>query len=250
MSKFRITRSKFSRFVSSKGLYAAIAACVVGTGLAAWTAIDRTISGIQDSNSKIISSSVPSFKEFPILEEVERNQPDIPKVVSVPPSSSSKPASSSAPSSKPEENSPSAQESPTSSGSFYSLPVNGDIINQFSNGELVKNTTLNDWRTHDGIDIAAAKGDSVYAVTDGTVTEIRKDSLWGTIIVIDHADGKQSIYSGLAEIVPVKIGEVVLAKQVIGSVDGIPCEMSDDFHLHFGMKENGSWIDPLSVVAK
>ena len=40
----------------------------------------------------------------------------------------------------------------------------------FSNGKLVKNATLADWRTHDGVDIRAEVGDKVCAMADGTVT--------------------------------------------------------------------------------
>ncbi|MDR2933361.1 MAG: M23 family metallopeptidase [Oscillospiraceae bacterium] len=248
MSKFKFKRGKFSKFMSSKGFYAAIAVCLVGAGLATWMAVDRTITGIEDSNSQIIKNDT-SFSEFPTLEEVEKKLPDIPKV-SASSSSSVKPSSSSEEQSKQEEPLIPAQAPQTSSSLVYALPVKGDILNQYSNGELVKNTTLNDWRTHDGVDLAAAKGDSVYAVADGTVTEVRKDSLWGTVIAIDHIDGKQSIYCGLSEIVPVKVGEAILAKQVIGTIEGIPCEMSENPHLHFAMKDKGAWIDPLSIVAK
>jgi murein DD-endopeptidase MepM/ murein hydrolase activator NlpD len=132
----------------------------------------------------------------------------------------------------------------------YNLPVKGDIVNQYSNGELVKNMTLGDWRTHDGVDIAAEAGADVYATADGTVTEIRSDALWGTVLTLTHADGRVSIYSGLSDVVPVKEGDVVLAKSVIGRLDGVPCEMSDESHLHFAMKQSGAWIDPLTVMAK
>ena len=54
----------------------------------------------------------------------------------------------------------------------YSLPVMSEVFNPYSGGELVKNVTLNDWRTHDGIDIKAAKGTDVMACADGTVAKI------------------------------------------------------------------------------
>lgn len=253
MSKFKITRGKFSKFMLSKGFYAAIAVCLTGAGIATWMAVDRTISNIEDTNSQLIQNATSSFTEFPLLEEVDQKQPDIPKLPVSSSSSVSLPSSlppSSEPTAEQEEPLQPVQAQPVSSVLLYSLPVKGDIINQYSNGELVKNTTLNDWRTHDGVDIAAAKGDNVYAAADGVVSEVRKDSLWGTIVAIDHADSKQSIYYGLSDIVPVNVGDAVLAKQVIGTIDGIPCEMSLPSHLHFSMKEAGGWIDPLKIAAK
>ena len=56
------------------------------------------------------------------------------------------------------------------------FPVSGDILTEYSWGELVK-TSGGVWRTHDGIDIAAESGDSVKAMTSGTVSDIYSDPL-------------------------------------------------------------------------
>ena len=131
----------------------------------------------------------------------------------------------------------------------YTWPVNGDVVNPYSNGELVKNVTLNDWRTHDGVDIFAEKGSEILASAAGSVKEIRYDPLWGTVLVLRHIDGNESYYFGLSEAIPVSTGEDVLARQSIGRLEGIPCELSDGTHLHFAMKQDGSWIDPLSLMS-
>lgn len=246
--QFKFSKGKFARFMSSKGFYAAIAVCLVGAGVATWLAVDRTITGIEDSNSKLIQNDT-SLSSLPMVEEVEKKEPNIPKV-SAPSSSSSIQPSSSEPSSAPEEPSVQAEAPPPSPSLVYALPVKGDILNQYSNGELVKNMTLGDWRTHDGVDLAAEKGADVYACADGTVQEIRRDALWGTVLTLTHADGLVSVYSGLSEVVPVQVGETVLAKSVIGKLEGVPCELSDASHLHFAMKDDGAWIDPLSVMGK
>ena len=39
----------------------------------------------------------------------------------------------------------------------YAMPLDGEVVNPFSGGELVKNNTLKEWRTHDGADLAAAE---------------------------------------------------------------------------------------------
>jgi len=249
----KFTKSKFSKFMASKGFYAAIAVCLAGAGAATWLAVDRTISGIENANNQILQDNA-GYTDFPLSEEVEVKQPDIPRV-SAPSSSASIPPSSSAPSSRPPEPSAAPSEParpveapPPPQTLVYSLPIAGDVINRFSDGELVKNITLGDWRTHDGIDIAADKGDDVYAAAAGVVTEIRNDPLWGTVISISHIDGKLSIYSGLSATVPVTVGENVMARQVIGRVEGVPCEDPHDPHIHFAIRHDGKWLDPLAVV--
>lgn len=48
-------------------------------------------------------------------------------------------------------------------------PLNGEVLNDFSAGELVKSKTLNVWKTHDGVDIAGAMDEKVKSMTGGTV---------------------------------------------------------------------------------
>ena len=36
------------------------------------------------------------------------------------------------------------------------LPIQGEVLTAFSVDQLLYNETLDDWRTHDGVDIAAA----------------------------------------------------------------------------------------------
>ncbi len=66
--------------------------------------------------------------------------------------------------------------------------------------------------------------------------------------IIDHPDGCQSVYSGLNSAVPISAGDRVIGKQAIGKVDSVPCEISDESHMHFAMKREGKWIDPAEVI--
>ena len=68
-------------------------------------------------------------------------------------------------------------------------------------------------------------------------------------MIIDHGDGVNGHYYGLAETLNVKAGQEVKMGEIIGQVGDtaeIECKLSS--HLHFGITENGSWIDPIAFV--
>ena len=258
MSSLKFSRGKFARFISSRGFYVALAVCLAGAGVATYMAIDRTINVIEHTNQ--LRQEENLFAGFPALEEVDQRIPGIPLEDRRQPQpaspSESEPSSSISssyaeePAEQQEQSQPQAQ--PTASPRLsYTLPVRGDIIKPFSDGELVKNATMGDWRTHDGIDIQAERGTEILAAAEGVVSQVRVDPLWGTVVVIDHADGHQTHYSGLARNLPVSEGESVLARQSIGNLEGVPSEMQGDrVHLHFAVKRDGGWINPMELIQR
>lgn len=128
------------------------------------------------------------------------------------------------------------------------FPVQGEIIGEFSWGELVK-ATDNMWKTHDGVDIAAEEGTPVKAMTSGTVTDIYKDPIWGNCVVIDHGETTFGYYFGLSEHITVTKGMNVNSGDVIGAV-GNSADIESDLgpHLHFALKRESVWIDPISYI--
>ena len=129
-------------------------------------------------------------------------------------------------------------------------PLNGEVINAFSDGELVKSKTLNVWKTHDGVDIAGALDEKVKSMTSGTVTKVYEDQMWGACVIIDHGNGLEGYYCNLSKDIPVSEGQKVSAGTVIGAVGNTAeCEISEDSHLHFGVKKNGEWIDPIELIS-
>lgn len=129
-------------------------------------------------------------------------------------------------------------------------PLNGEVINNFSGGELVKSKTLNVWKTHDGVDIAGALDEKVKSMTSGTVTKVYEDQMLGACVIIDHGNGLEGYYCNLSKDIPIAEGQKVSAGTIIGMVgDTAESEISEPSHLHFAVKKNGDWIDPIALIS-
>ncbi len=128
-------------------------------------------------------------------------------------------------------------------------PLVGDAVAAFSMEELQYSETMGDWRTHDGVDLAAEAGTPVCAASAGTVTDVRDDDLMGATVVISHDGGYDTIYSNLQSVPAVAVGESVTAGQIIGSVGHTALsELRLPPHLHFGVTKDGEFIDPAEFL--
>ncbi len=124
------------------------------------------------------------------------------------------------------------------------------VLQEFSDGELVKSETTGTWQTHNGVDLACAADAEVYAIDVGTVTEVTKDALWGYTITIDHDNGVESRYCGLDGSVDVREGDKVQSGQKIGKVgDTADVESALETHLHLEVKLSGAYVDPMVYFA-
>ncbi len=129
-------------------------------------------------------------------------------------------------------------------------PLDGKVLNAFSGGELVKSSTLNVWKTHDGVDIAGELNEKVKSMTSGTVTRIYEDQMLGACVIIDHGNNLEGYYCNLNKDIPVIEGQKVSAGTIIGSVGNTAeSEIKEASHLHFALKKNGEWIDPIALIS-
>ncbi len=104
--------------------------------------------------------------------------------------------------------------------------------------------TLHKRKKHNGVDYGAPRGTSVWAAADGTVTGAGWMGPCGKGVTIRHANGYASVYCHLSRI-HVQRGQRVKQKRVIGQVGSTG--RSTGPHLHYGLKENGRWINPLKA---
>lgn len=240
------------KFVEGKGFYAAVLVCVAAIGISGFYLLnsvtappeEEPVSGtaavtVTPSPSVTPPSVTPSASPRPSHSTTPKPssspEPTVtPPVITVPPPSTA-PSASPVPSAVPSR--PAAL--------VYTWPVKGLILADFSLETLAYDETMGDWRTHSGIDIAAAPGTTVLAAADGTVSKLYADDLMGTTVVIDHGNGMLSTYSNLQTVPTVAEGDVVHTGTVIGAVGSTAiAESGRPSHLHFELWEDGIAVDP------
>lgn len=132
---------------------------------------------------------------------------------------------------------------------IYKLPMNGDIIKEYSMDNLLYSVTMGDWRQHTGIDILCEYGDEISAMSDGTVSDIYNDPEYGSTVLISHDGDIMTKYSSLSICDGIFEGKEIKRGDVIGVVDANPtCEMEDDIHLHLEVSKDNVTINPLTLV--
>lgn len=130
-------------------------------------------------------------------------------------------------------------------------PLDGEVVTAFSMDQLVYNPTLQDWRTHDGVDISAEAGTTVLAACAGTVLSVSDDALMGTTVVVNHDGGYQTVYSNLQAAPNVEAGESVSAGQILGAVGATAAaEAAQGPHLHFSVSKDGESVDPREFLSR
>jgi murein DD-endopeptidase MepM/ murein hydrolase activator NlpD len=99
---------------------------------------------------------------------------------------------------------------------------------------------------HNGVDYAGATGTPIYASAAGTVISAGDSGPCGNMVSIDHGGGLTTAYCHMSRIAPgIHPGVKVEQRQNIGAV-GMTGRVTGP-HLHFVVKRNGNFIDPLSI---
>lgn len=127
----------------------------------------------------------------------------------------------------------------------FDRPVEGEVVRDFAVDNLIYSDTLQEWTTHTGIDIKAEKTTVVKSAEAGTVKTIKNDPRYGLTIIIEHANGFQTVYSNLLTSEFVVEGEKVEKGQSLGTVGNTAAfEIVDEPHLHFEIIKDNVQVDP------
>ncbi|EGB20014.1 MAG: murein hydrolase activator EnvC family protein [[Clostridium] symbiosum] len=99
---------------------------------------------------------------------------------------------------------------------------------------------------HQGIDIGAPTGSNIVAAADGTVTISTYSYSAGNYIMLNHGGGVSTVYMHCSQLL-VSAGDTVKQGQVIAKVGSTG--YSTGPHLHFGVRLNGSYVNPAKYVS-
>ncbi len=127
-----------------------------------------------------------------------------------------------------------AEPAPQPAQAGVSWPTSGRITQYFS-------------ASHPAIDIANNQGASIVAAQAGRVTVAgwNSDAL-GYYLEIDHGNGFVTGYAHLASTPAVDAGQSVGQGQYVGEVGATG--QADGPHLHFSLRENGGYVNPLTYL--
>lgn len=135
---------------------------------------------------------------------------------------------------------------------YFVSPIAGMTSKDFEIDIPVYSLTMNDYRAHTGVDIAASLGSEVVAASSGIVCRVWSDPMMGQSVTIDHGDEIYTTYMNLSPEIAegITVGAKVTMGQTIGSVgDTSLTEIAEEPHLHFEIKVNGQYADPLDYIA-
>ncbi|MBQ7935579.1 MAG: M23 family metallopeptidase [Clostridia bacterium] len=217
-------KDKIIYFFKTKGYYMVLALCVLTVGTVSFLSYRHA----QQKNAETPITQDPTQD----VEKVEDNVPDDRQ--ETPDTQEQTPATD--------------DPAPQVGAAEYSAPLSGEIIAHYSPDHPIYSYTLKDWRTHSGIDIAAAEGTNVLNVCEGVVESVTEDDLMGNMAVVRHTDGKISRYASLGSIA-VQEGQMVAKGDPIGTVGkSMLLECGETDHLHYELWEEDKPIDPSFLI--
>lgn len=238
---------KLGDFAMGKGFYIVLFLCVATIGISGYyllrTVVNDTRAAAAGGSASVTLPDQSAAEPIIPIAPVVRDKPSTPTEVD-PPAAIDQPDD-------PEPVKAPAPEADTqqTASEVFTWPVQGAVLRDFSVETLSLDPTLGDWRTHGGLDIAAAQGVKVLSISAGTVDQVYSDGLMGATVVVDHGGGLQSWYCNLSEDVSVAVGDKVDIGDELGTVGSTAlAESGADSHLHLETLLNGQPVDPRNYL--
>ncbi len=216
-----MSKKKFTENFGAKGYYIALVLCAVAIGISGYLYYRNTNQNKENPDNSVIATNpddgnIPAGVTLPVPDHTNTTEP-----------------------------SGQTPTEPVRKPNKIRQPLSGTTVSAFSMDALSYNQTTRDWRTHNGIDIAAEAGTAVCAAADGEVYSVYEDDSMGMTVVIRHDGGYTTTYSSLDKQVKVKTGDAVTAGQTIGVVgDSALLETAIGDHLHFSVSCDGKYVNP------
>lgn len=230
--------NRVKKFFRDKGYYIVLALCICAVGVSGYIFISGAI-----AEKNALSEPALSVATSAVVPERKSAEPSAAKSGSAGAVQKSRPAGAAAKAVESDEKVFAA------AAAIRVWPISGQTLAGYAMEQLSYNPTTQDWRTHDGVDLAATLGESVRAACAGTVTSVYDDEYLGTTVTIRHDGGYETRYSNLAAMPTVSAGDTVAAGDVIGSVGQTALlEAGAQPHLHFSVCCGGQSIEPAEFI--
>ena len=100
-------------------------------------------------------------------------------------------------------------------------------------------------KLHAGVDLASGMGTRILAAYDGKVIAAGYNGSMGNYVMIDHGDGLVTVYMHASALL-VSTGQKVTRGQQIAKVGSTG--NSTGPHLHFAVRLNGAYVDPMPYL--
>lgn len=241
---------KLGDFAMGKGFYIVLFLCVATIGISGYYLLQTVVKGTHPNQPAGGGASVTVPDQSAGRPSIPVPGPDEnPTAVSPRPQTEPDPAPAAQPDdpepvrdTAPE---PDTRESGKTVSKVFTWPVQGAVLRDYSVETLSLDPTMGDWRTHGGLDIAAAQGVKVLSISAGTVEQVYTDAMMGTTVVVDHGGGLKSWYCNLAEDVTVQAGDQVDIGSELGAVGSSAiAEVGVASHVHLETTLDGRPVDP------
>lgn len=105
--------------------------------------------------------------------------------------------------------------------------------------------TLGVNKFHNGVDMAAPKGTDILAAFSGEVVAATYNSTMGNYVMMNHGNGFYTIYMHASKLC-VSPGDIIIEGEKIAEVGSTG--RSTGPHLHFGVRKNGEYVDPMDYL--
>lgn len=235
--------SKKNFGIGAKGIVLIAVLAAAAIGIAGYLFSRNSVQEVTAQEPMIDNMAVSTQEPLSVTESAT-----IPTASSLPQVKASEPAQDTTPQQSVPQTT--ATEAPAKKTFTTTSPVSGDTIGDYVMDCLSYNETTRDWRTHNGIDLAAEDGAPVCAAADGTVYTTYEDDTMGFTVVIRHDGGYTTKYSSLKEELAVKPGDAVTMGQTIGYAgDTALIETVMGSHVHFSVSYQDEPMDPEEFLA-
>ncbi len=126
---------------------------------------------------------------------------------------------------------------------IWPIPASGRITSKFgARTSPTKGASSN----HQGIDVGAPTGTNILAAAGGTVVVSTYSYSAGNYVMLNHGGGVYTVYMHASKLL-CKVGDTVKQGQVIAKVGSTG--YSTGPHLHFGIRVNGTYVNPSKYVS-